>query len=357
MKPKKIILIAGPCSAESEKQVAATAKGLAQLSTHVSYFRAGLWKPRTRPNTFEGVGEKGIPWLLEVKKITGLPIIVEVACPRHLEIVLKAGIDAVWIGARTTTSPFAVQALADALKGCNIPVFIKNPVNPDLQLWLGAIERIQHSGIQRIVGIHRGFSGIEKSNFRNPPQWQIAIEFKRIRQDIPLVCDPSHICGDKSLIPAVAQQAMDLNMDGLMIETHCNPQEALSDAAQQITPLALQQLLSQLVVRKETSNNVFFEYILEEYRNQINKIDAEIIQLLAQRMKFIHKIANLKKENEVTILQLRRWNEILQNCLKQAEQVGLSYEFLYQLFDLIHNEAIAQQALLMNRSENEVCSG
>jgi chorismate mutase len=357
MESKKIILIAGPCSAESEKQVIATAKGLGQLTIPVSYFRSGLWKPRTRPNTFEGVGEKGVPWLLKVKEITGLPIIVEVACPKHLEIVLKAGLDAVWIGARTSASPFAVQALADALKGCNIPVFVKNPVNPDLQLWLGAIERIQSAGIQRIFAIHRGFSGIEKSNFRNPPQWQIAIEFKRIRQDIPLLCDPSHICGDKALIPAIAQQALDLNVEGLMLEVHCNPQEALSDAKQQITPLALQQLLNQLVVRKETSDNVFFEYILEEYRNQINKIDAEIIQLLAQRMKFIYKIANLKKENEVTILQLRRWNEILQNCMKQAEQLGLSYEFLYQLFDLIHNEAITQQALLMNRSENEVYSG
>jgi chorismate mutase len=357
MESKKIILIAGPCSAESEKQVLETAKDLAQLSTQISYFRAGLWKPRTRPNTFEGVGEKGIPWLLAVKETTGLRVIVEVACPRHLEAVLKSGIDAVWVGARTTTSPFAVQALADALKGCNIPVFIKNPVNPDLQLWLGAIERVQSAGIQRIFAIHRGFSGIEKSNFRNPPQWQIAIEFKRIREDIPLLCDPSHICGNKTLIPAVAQQALDLNMDGLMIETHCNPQQALSDAKQQITPLALQQLLRQLVVRKETSNNAFFEYILEEYRNQINKIDAEIIHLLAQRMKFIHKIANLKKENEVTILQLRRWNEILQNCMRQAEQLGLNYEFLYQLFDLIHNEAITQQAFLMNRSENEVFSG
>ncbi|MDW8159641.1 MAG: bifunctional 3-deoxy-7-phosphoheptulonate synthase/chorismate mutase type II, partial [Bacteroidia bacterium] len=295
MEEKKLIIIAGPCSAESESQILETAIALANTNS-ISYYRAGLWKPRTRPHTFEGVGAIGIPWLQKVKEITGIPVIVEVAQPQHLELVIQAGIDAIWIGARTTTSPFAVQALADALKGCSdIPVFVKNPVNPDIQLWIGAIERIQNAGVTHIYAIHRGFSGVEKGNFRNPPQWQIAIEFKRLREDIPLLCDPSHICGNTNMLASVAQQALDLNMQGLMFEVHINPAAALSDAAQQITPAAFQQLMKQLVVRKENCSNYFFEYMLEEYRRQIDKIDTELIQLLAQRMSFIAKIANLKK--------------------------------------------------------------
>jgi chorismate mutase len=303
---KKPLIISGPCSAETEKQVIATAIELAKTN-RVNVLRAGIWKPRTRPNTFEGVGEKGLAWLKKAGVETGLPVATEVANAQHVDACLKNGIDILWIGARTTVNPFSVQEIADAVKGVDIPVFVKNPINPDLQLWMGALERINNAGITKIAAIHRGFSSFEKTPFRNAPKWEIAIELKTICPELDIICDPSHIAGNRALLPFIAQKALDLDMNGLMIESHIHPQTALSDASQQITPDALFQMLNELTIRESTSINKEFKSQLESLRTMIDELDEEIIQKMASRMKIAEKIGEYKKENNVTILQVKRW--------------------------------------------------
>jgi chorismate mutase len=345
---KKPLIVAGPCSAESEEQVLATAKELAKIEA-VQVFRAGIWKPRTRPNSFEGVGAIGLQWLKKVKEQTGLLTAVEAANAQHVEECLKAGIDIIWIGARTTVNPFTVQEIADALKGVDITVMVKNPINPDLQLWLGAIERLNNVGIDKVIAVHRGFSSLSQTKFRNSPNWQIPIELKIQMPHIPVICDPSHIAGNRELLLSVAQEALDLDMDGLMIETHIDPTNAKSDAQQQITPAKLKELLSQLVFRSPVSGNVEFSNRLEQLRKRIDKIDLDIVDILAARMQLVEEIGLYKKENNVTILQLERWNTVLKNILAQSENLGMDKEFSKKLYQLVHEESIRIQTKIMNR--------
>ncbi|MDQ3191319.1 MAG: bifunctional 3-deoxy-7-phosphoheptulonate synthase/chorismate mutase type II [Bacteroidota bacterium] len=347
---EKPLVISGPCSAETEEQVLATANAIAALGG-VSIFRAGIWKPRTRPNAFEGVGSKGLLWLKKVKEETGLLTATEVANAYHVEECLKNGIDILWIGARTTVNPFSVQEIADALKGVDIPVFVKNPIHPDLQLWIGALERINRAGITKLAAIHRGFHSYEEKSYRNVPNWELAIELKMLCPDLPLICDPSHICGRTSLLSAVAQKAMDLDMDGLMIETHCSPETALSDKDQQITPSALLKLISELVIRDVSSKNLSFSNKLVELRCNIDNADKQILLAMSQRMSIVKEIGEYKKENSVTILQIKRWKQILKNQLTTADKTGLSKEFIKDLYLLVHNESIRMQTEIMNRSE------
>jgi chorismate mutase len=339
------LVIAGPCSAETEEQVMQTAIKLKELN--IDIYRAGIWKPRTRPDTFEGVGKRGLHWLKKVKEETGLKVATEVANVKHLEECLKAGIDILWIGSRTTVNPFAVQELAEGLKGQDVTVLIKNPVSPDLDLWIGAIERVYKAGIRRIAAIHRGFSFYEKLAYRNDPEWQIPIELKRIIPNIPLICDPSHICGKRSLLLEVSQQAMDLNFDGLIIETHIKPSEALSDAEQQITPSDLKKLLNKLILRQAGIENREYLDYLKSLRKKIDKVDYELIKLLGERMHIAEDIGSLKKENSITILQPRRWEEIVKNMLQYGEKNNLSNEFILKLFRAIHQESINHQTKIM----------
>jgi len=346
---EKPILMVGPCSAESEKQVMETAKQIAKNFPHAIY-RAGIWKPRTRPGSFEGIGETGLEWLSKVKEETGLLTSTEIATPEHLEKCLKNNVDIVWIGARTVANPFSVQILADALKGTNIPVFIKNPINLDLELWLGAIERINRAGIKKIVAIHRGFHSLKQSEYRNQPHWEIPIHLKTKATNIPMICDISHISGTPDLLHQTAQKAMDLNMDGLMIETHINPKVALSDAEQQISPKQLVSLVSKIIVRTENSEDIFFKNRLEELRNQIDNLDSELLNLLSRRMTISKKIGAYKEENNVTILQIRRWKKILKTQKENGFLAGLSQEFIQTIFDNIHDESIRVQNEVMNKS-------
>ncbi|MBO7325783.1 MAG: bifunctional 3-deoxy-7-phosphoheptulonate synthase/chorismate mutase type II, partial [Bacteroidales bacterium] len=305
MEENRPMVIAGPCSAETEEQVMTTAKQLADRG--VKIFRAGVWKPRTKPGGFEGVGVEALPWLKAVKKETGMYVATEVATAKHVYECLKAGIDIVWIGARTTANPFAMQEIADALKGVDIPVLVKNPVNPDLELWIGAMERVNNAGLKRIAAIHRGFSSFDKKLYRNLPQWHIPIELRRRLPELPIFCDPSHIGGKRELIASLSQQAMDLGFDGLIVESHCNPDAAWSDAAQQITPDVLDYILNLLVIRKDTHTTES----LNELRKQIDECDNDLIQLLAKRMRVCREIGTYKKEHGVNILQTGRYNEIL----------------------------------------------
>ena len=341
-------VIAGPCSAETEEQVLSVAEQLKNIE-NVIYFRSGLWKPRTRPSSFQGVGEQGLPWIKAVKEKFGLRIITEVASPYHLEKVLEYGFDAVWIGARTTANPFAVQEIAEALKGVTIPVFIKNPINPDLELWIGAIERINKSGIKKIAAIHRGFSNYEKSRYRNLPQWQIPIDLKTYIPEITILCDPSHISGNSAYIYELSQEAMDLNFDGLMIETHTNPEEALSDANQQITPDQLKQILSSLIIRKPATEDYPVLQQIEELRKKIDVLDDHLLTTLEQRMNLVKRIGELKDQNGITILQSERWKQILSSALEKGGRKGLNGNFINKLFKLIHQEAIAIQAKIMDK--------
>lgn len=345
---KKPIIISGPCSAESEQQVFFTAKELAKTGK-VNILRAGIWKPRTRPNSFEGVGETGLKWLKNAGNETGLPVATEVAKAQHIELCLKNKIDILWIGARTTVNPFSVQEIADALKGVDIPVLVKNPVNPDLQLWMGALERINQAGITKIAAIHRGFSSFEKTAFRNAPKWEIAIELKTLCPELPIICDPSHISGNRELLPFISQKALDLAMDGLMIETHIHPQSALSDAAQQITPENLSNMLNELVVRESISKNSDFKNQLQELREMIDEIDEELIRKFSSRMKIVEKIGEYKRDNNVTILQVKRWEEVTGKWLSLAHTLGMSDEFTKKLLQLIHKESIRTQTAVMNR--------
>lgn len=345
-------IIAGPCSAESEEQVISTAQTLAD-SGKVSLYRAGIWKPRTRPNAFEGLGAEALPWLGKVKEATGLPVITEVANADHVELCLKEGIDALWIGARTTVNPFFVQEIASALKGVDIPVMVKNPVNPDLDLWIGAIERLKQAGLTKIAAIHRGFSSFESTPFRNPPQWQIPIELRRLMPEIPVFCDPSHITGKRDLVPLVAQRAMDLGMSGLMIETHPEPDNALSDAAQQVTPSSLIAMINSLLIRQFTSTDEEFKNQLSHLRATIDQIDSEILEKLSSRMEFAKQIGEYKKENNVTILQMERWAEIIESRTKTGESLGLGEQFMHDFMEAVHQESIRRQTEVMNKKDQE----
>ena len=335
------LVIAGPCSAETEDQVLEIAREL--KNSDVSIFRAGIWKPRTRPGGFEGVGEIGLHWLKKAKEETGLLMAVEVANAQHVKLALTYDIDVLWIGARTAVNPFAVQEIADALQNTNKIVLLKNPVNPDLSLWLGGLERLYNAGIKKLGVIHRGFSTYEKTKYRNNPEWQIAIELQSKFPDLPLICDPSHITGRRDMIQEVSQQALDLNYDGLIIETHCNPDKAWSDAAQQITPSTLKQLFVDLKVRKESDDADDYNQKLAGLRTQIDELDAKLINVLAERMKIADAIGRLKKERNVAVLQSNRWNEVLGRMILDGEEKGLSEEFILKLFKAIHQESISHQ--------------
>ena len=337
------IVIAGPCSAETEEQVMNTALALAKKG--VKIFRAGIWKPRTKPGGFEGVGTEGLPWLQRVKEETGMLVATEVATAKHIEEALKANIDLLWIGARTTANPFAMQEIADALEGVDIPVLVKNPVNPDLELWIGALQRLNGAGLKRLGAIHRGFSSFDKKIYRNLPQWNIPIELRRRIPDLPIFCDPSHIGGKRELVAPLCQQAMDLGFDGIIAESHCNPDAAWSDASQQVTPDILSYILNLLVIRKEkqTTEN------LSELRAEIDECDNNIIEILAKRMRVCREIGTFKKEHNMTILQTGRYNEILDKRGAQGALCGMSAEFVKKVFEAIHEESVRQQMEILNK--------
>lgn len=350
----KPLIISGPCSAESESQMVSTARQLAALNK-IHVLRAGIWKPRTRPGEFEGAGEIALEWLIAAKKETGLPVTTEVANVAHVEACLKAGVDILWVGARTTVNPFSVQEIANALKGVDIPVMVKNPVNPDLELWIGALERLNRAGITKLIAIHRGFSSFDKNSpFRNAPMWDIPIELKVRHPELEIICDPSHISGQRDLIPFVAQKALDLDMAGLMIESHINPDAALSDAKQQVTPSALGKILDDLIVRTASSESKKFKDKLTTLREQIDKLDDEIMHNFSARMKISEQIGKYKSDNNVTILQVARWDEIIQTRLAQGRAMGLSEEFLSSWLKLIHQESITVQQKVMNKSSEKV---
>lgn len=344
--PDRPLIIAGPCSAESEEQVLDTARQLKAMNIQI--YRAGIWKPRTRPNSFEGVGSIGLEWLKLVQKEVGMKVSTEVANVKHVYEALRFGVDIIWIGARTSANPFAMQEIADALKGVDIPVLVKNPVNPDVDLWMGAIERIQGAGISRVGAIHRGFSTFDKTRYRNAPQWQLPIELRRKMPDIPMIVDPSHIGGRRDILQEISQKALDLNYDGMIIETHCNPDKAWSDAKQQITPAELGKLIGKLVLRSRDSDNEAFLHNLEDLRLQIDKFDDEILTILQERMKVAEKIGEYKKANNITILQPDRWQAILDKVLEKGKNRNLSDEFLANLFKAIHQESINKQTRIMN---------
>lgn len=344
---KRPLIISGPCSAETEEQVVQTATRLAATGK-VDVLRAGIWKPRTRPGSFEGIGTKGLPWLQKAKALTGLPTAVEVATGKQVEDALHFDVDILWVGARTTVNPFSVQEVADALRGVNVPVLIKNPINPDLELWTGAVERVAKAGIKQIGLIHRGFSSYGNTDYRNAPMWHLAIEMKRRNPELLFINDPSHICGCRDILLEVSQKAVDLDYDGVMIESHIDPDNAWSDAKQQITPEQLALLLDEIIWRKEDVASEEFHQALEKLRQQINQLDDEIIYLLGQRMKVAEKIATYKKENNITILQTSRWNQILERAYKKGESLSLSKEFITKYFDAVHMESINHQTRIFN---------
>lgn len=339
------LVIAGPCSAETEEQVLKIAHEL--KNSDVSIFRAGIWKPRTRPGGFEGVGEIGLKWLQKAKAETGLLMATEVATAAHVKLALEHDIDVLWIGARTTVNPFAVQEIADALQGTDKIVLLKNPVNPDLSLWIGGLERLYNANIKKLGVIHRGFSTYEKTKYRNNPEWQIAIDLQNRFPDLPLICDPSHITGRRDMIQEVSQQALDLNYDGLIIETHIDPDNAWSDAAQQVTPATLKQMFINLRVRKISDDESEYNQKMAKLRLQIDEFDGKLLEILGNRMKVADKIGVLKKEKNVAILQNKRWNEILGKMILEGEEKGLSNEFVMQLFKAIHQESISHQEKVM----------
>lgn len=336
-------VIAGPCSAETEEQVLTTAHQLAEKGCHM--FRAGIWKPRTKPGGFEGHGETALPWMQKVKEETGMLTATEVATPEHVELSLKYGIDILWIGARTTANPFAMQAIADSLQGVDVPVLVKNPVNPDLELWIGALERVNRAGIKRLGAIHRGFSSYDKKIYRNLPMWQIPIELRRRIPNLPIVNDPSHIGGRRDLIASLCQQAMDLGMDGLIVESHCNPDQAWSDASQQVTPDILDYILSILVIRSETQTTENITAL----RKQIDETDTNLIEILAKRMRISREIGQYKKEHGMNIFQTTRYNEILDKRGAQGSLMGIDPECIKKIFEAIHEESVHQQMKVINK--------
>jgi len=343
------LLIAGPCSAETEEQVMATARKISD-ENRAMVFRAGIWKPRTRPNSFEGVGEIGLSWMQRVKKETRLKTTIEVANAEHVKLALKYGIDILWIGARTSVNPFSVQEIANALKGHDVPVLVKNPINADLQLWIGALERINQAGITKMAAIHRGFSPLSQSNYRNDPNWKIPVELKRLIPDLPIICDPSHISGNRALIEPVSQKAFDLQMEGLMIETHLDPDNAWSDAKQQVTPAALHSILDRIVWRQPESKDAGFVKNIEILRSQIDEVDEDLVNLLALRMNIVDEIAESKKISNVTILQVGRYEDILKQRLNQAGKNSLDLNFVKGILELIHQNSIKRQEIIMNKN-------
>ncbi|MBR4572007.1 MAG: bifunctional 3-deoxy-7-phosphoheptulonate synthase/chorismate mutase type II [Prevotella sp.] len=340
---KRPFVIAGPCSAETEEQVMTTAKQLAIKGCHM--FRAGVWKPRTKPGGFEGHGEPALKWLAEVKKETGMQTCIEVATPQHVELAMKYGIDMLWVGARTSANPFAMQQLSDSLAGLDVPVFVKNPINPDLELWIGALERINQAGVKKLAAIHRGFSSFDKSMYRNAPMWQIPIELRRRIPDLPLICDPSHMGGKRELIAPLSQQALDLGFDGLMIESHCDPDKAWSDAKQQVTPEVCDYIVGLLVARESNSSAEGISLL----RQQIDKIDNELMELFAKRMRICREIGEYKKANNIQVLQTSRYNEILDKRAVQGSLTGMSPDFVKSVFEHIHEESVRQQLEIVNR--------
>jgi chorismate mutase len=348
--PAPPMIIAGPCSAETEEQVMETAFGIA-LIPQVKIFRAGIWKPRTRPDAFEGVGKRGLKWLQKVREQTGMLVTVEVANPRHVQEALDHGIDILWIGARTVVNPFSIQEIGEAIGDRDIPVMIKNPLNPDLKTWMGAIERLNSMGLKKLIAIHRGFSFFNRSPYRNAPMWEIPIELKRLYPNLPIVVDPSHICGNPELIPSAIQKALDLEMNGLMIETHCNPSKALTDKNQQVTPVQLEEILSKLILRKESHSDGYSNK-LEELRSEIDKLDEELIDILSRRMKVVEEIGIYKKINKITILQLKRWSQLTNDRIEAGLRMGLSREFIMKLLETVHEESIQRQIDVMNRNDS-----
>ncbi len=345
-KEKRPIVIAGPCSAETEEQVYETCLGIAKTGK-ADILRAGIWKPRTRPGTFEGIGIKGLPWMRRMQDETGMPVTVEVAKAGHVEACLEFEIDILWVGARTSVNPFAVQEIAEAVRGVDIPILVKNPINPDLALWLGAVERFERVGIKEVGVIHRGFSNTTEKVYRNRPQWQMAIDFMTHRPEIPIICDPSHICGNRHMLKAVSQKAMDLNYDGLMIETHRDPDNAWSDAKQQITPEVFGAMITELVLRHNREDDELSQKSLEFLRHEISEIDEDLMNLLGQRMKVARQIGEYKKKNDMTILQPKRWNEILDYAHAKGNENQLSKEFVTRFLRAIHDESIDQQEKIM----------
>ena len=339
--PDELLLIAGPCSVESKEQFFETATKLSELH-QLKILRGGIWKPRTRPNGFEGIGEDGLKWMKEFSDDSGLPFMTEVATPEHIELALRYGIDALWIGARTTANPFSMQQLADALQGTDIPVFVKNPIAPDLKLWIGAFERLASSGLKHLVAIHRGFQDVNSNPYRNNPRWEIPIELHRQNPNIPIITDISHICGCRDILQQTAQKALDLATNGLMIESHCNPEVALTDAEQQITPHDLKSLLANLVIHK-TIKDASGMTSLQELRSQIDIIDDELLNLLAKRSEISSKIGVIKKENNLTVLQQDRWNSILSNHIEKGKMLGLKEELVKEIFESIHKDSIDRQ--------------
>lgn len=341
-------VISGPCSAESRDQVLDIARMLAKIP-QVKAMRAGIWKPRTRPSSFEGVGESGLQWLQEVQAETGLKVTVEVAKPAHIELALRYGIDILWVGARTTGNPFSIQELAETLQGINIPVMVKNPLNPDLKLWLGALERFNQAGITKLAAIHRGFHCYDEGPYRNNPRWEIPIELMRLVPGLPILCDPSHICGNRYLLAEISQKALDLEMDGLMIETHNDPDHALTDSSQQISPITLQNILNELIIRIETGSKEFRDK-LSELRLKVDLIDNQLIEILARRMKIVYEMGEYKRDHNITILQIERWRDIINSRLAIADQHGLDRDFLLHLLQLVHNESIRMQTEILGKS-------
>jgi len=348
---QKPIIIAGPCSAETEEQVMQTAAGIAGHSA-VTAFRSGVWKPRSRPGNFEGAGDNALQWLKKVKNEYDLPIAVEVATPRHVEKALEAGVEYLWVGARTTSNPFSVQELARALEGIDVQIMVKNPVNPDLSLWIGAIERMMKMTPGNVMAIHRGFYPYEQTPYRNIPKWEIPIELKTRMPEIAIICDPSHISGDRGLVPEIAQYALDLNFDGLMIETHIDPKNALSDANQQLTPDSLLKLLDNLEFRDQNVNGSV-QNALESFRNQIDSIDSQILELLAQRMETTRKIGAYKRHRNVAAFQLKRWKNIIRSRMETGSSLGLSKEFVKKMLQSVHKESIRIQSEIMKQHRNK----
>jgi chorismate mutase len=344
------LVIAGPCSAESREQVLSTAVALKNIPA-VKIFRAGIWKPRTRPNNFEGLGEIALPWLAEVKKETGLLTTTEVATAKHVELCLKYGVDILWIGARTTANPFSVQEIADALRGVNIPVMIKNPINADLQLWIGAIERLNNVGLTKLIAIHRGFSVADKLEFRNDPLWRIPMELKVKFPNLPLICDPSHITGERELILKVCQKAIDLDMNGLIIETHPDPEKAWSDSAQQVTPVKLKEILAMLSLKTEYSDDENFSQEMQNLRAQIDRLDNEMLHTLKLRKDVVEKIAKAKIKQNITALQRSRFDALMKERLEAGKNLGLEENFIKEIFDSIHEQSVKTQTDLFERSK------
>ena len=343
---KKPWMIAGPCSAESQEQLLSTARA---IQSNSDLFRAGVWKPRTRPNSFEGIGEQALEWLQVVKQETDLRVATEVANAQHVEKCLQADIDVLWLGARTTVNPFYVQEIAEALNGVDIPVLVKNPLHPELSLWIGALERLNKAGINQLAAIHRGFFTLEQSAFRNEPKWEIPIRLKKKYPELPIICDPSHISGNTAMIQEVAQTALDLNMDGLMVETHVSPQIALSDAEQQITPKQLANLISSLVLRETSAEDKNFNEQLKKLRMLIDEVDMKLLQVMGERTKLVQEIGRFKKENSVTILQIERWFEILKTRQEMGVSCDLENQIVSELFELIHKHSILTQTDIMKK--------